>query len=119
MRGRGGGEGKKAFTNPYNLRSRLLGDDETCFATKKIVFSNFICRCSPVPFGITKIQYIVYLQDDILLLIKEFSGNTDSDTIVSHDLTPPIVSRYVRFLILTWSGGIAMRVELYGCQKGN
>ena len=41
VRGRGGGEGKKAFTNPYNLRSRLLGDDETCFATKKNCFFKF------------------------------------------------------------------------------
>ena len=39
MSERKGGRGReKAFTNPYNLRSRLLGDDETCFATKKNCF---------------------------------------------------------------------------------
>lgn len=119
VRGRGGGEGKKPLLTLTTSDLDCLEMTKHVSLLKKIVFSNFICRCSPVPFGITKIQYIVYLQDDILLLIKEFSGNTDSDTIVSHDLTPPIVLRYVRFLILTWSGGIAMRVELYGCQKGN
>ena len=42
MSERKGGRGReKAFTNPYNLRSRLLGDDETCFATKKNCFFKF------------------------------------------------------------------------------
>ena len=119
MRGRGEGKEKEPLLTLTASDLDCLEMTKHVSLLKKIVFSNFICRCLSVPFGITKIQYIIYLQDDILLLIKEFPGNTDSDAIVSHDLTPPIVSRYVRFLILAWSGGIAMRVELYGCQKGN
>ncbi|KAL9989536.1 hypothetical protein ACROYT_G004098 [Oculina patagonica] len=47
---------------------------------------------------------------------KEFSGNTDSDTVVYHDLNPPITARYIRFRPVTWNFQIAMRVELYhGC----
>ncbi|KAL9989534.1 hypothetical protein ACROYT_G004096 [Oculina patagonica] len=45
-----------------------------------------------------------------------FAGNTDSDTVVYHDLNPPITARYIRFRPVTWNFQIAMRVELYhGC----
>jgi len=37
---------------------------------------------------------------------------------VSHDLNPPIITRYIRFRPITWHGWIAMRVELYGCLEG-
>ena len=48
--------------------------------------------------------------------LKELSGNTDGTTVVSHDLIPPIMARYIRFRPLAWHLQIAMRVELYGCQ---
>ena len=48
--------------------------------------------------------------------LKELSGNTDRNTVVSHDLTPPIAARYIRFRPIAWHSWIAMRVELYGCQ---
>ena len=48
--------------------------------------------------------------------LKELSGNTDGTTVVSHDLTPPIAARYIRFRPIAWHQVIAMRVELYGCQ---
>ena len=48
--------------------------------------------------------------------LKELSGNTDGTTVVSHDLTPPIAARYIRFRPIAWHKVIAMRVELYGCQ---
>ena len=49
-------------------------------------------------------------------LFQEFSGNFDQNTIVSHNLTVPIIARYIRFQPLAWSNQIGMRVELYGCQ---
>ena len=48
--------------------------------------------------------------------LKELSGNTDGTTVVSHDLIPAILARYIRFRPLAWHRVIAMRVELYGCQ---
>ncbi|XP_078354170.1 uncharacterized protein LOC144638790 isoform X2 [Oculina patagonica] len=47
---------------------------------------------------------------------KEFTGNVDSDTVVSHELNPPIRARYIRFVPVNWKNHISMRVELYGCQ---
>lgn len=47
---------------------------------------------------------------------QDFSGNTDRDTVVSHELNPPIRARYIRFRPETWYGRISMRVELYGCR---
>lgn len=46
---------------------------------------------------------------------QEFIGNINKDTVVLHDLSPPITARYVRFLPLEWISHISMRVELYGC----
>ena len=37
------------------------------------------------------------------------------NTVVSHDLTPPITARYIRFRPIAWQSWISMRVELYGC----
>ena len=50
--------------------------------------------------------------------IKVFVGNHDQKTIFYHDLSPPIVGRYIRFRSVNWQEGIAMRVELFGC-SGN
>ncbi|XP_078357295.1 uncharacterized protein LOC144642185 [Oculina patagonica] len=46
---------------------------------------------------------------------KEFAANYDQDTVVYHELIPPITARYIRFRPLTWEKGISMRTELYGC----
>lgn len=51
-------------------------------------------------------------------MIKVFAGNTDRDTIVSHDLSPPIKARFIRFQPVAWYNHISMRVELYDCPKG-
>ena len=40
------------------------------------------------------------------------------DTVVSHELRPPIRARYIRFRPLTWNNHISMRVELFGCSRG-
>ncbi|XP_022807910.1 retinoschisin-like [Stylophora pistillata] len=46
-----------------------------------------------------------------------FIGNNDSNSVVAHDLKPPIEARYVRFRPLVWHHWVSMRVELYGCSK--
>lgn len=53
------------------------------------------------------------------MLIKELVGNTDEDTVVYHDLRPPIKARYIRFRPVAWYRAVAIRVELYDCQQGN
>ncbi|XP_078353422.1 uncharacterized protein LOC144638115 isoform X2 [Oculina patagonica] len=51
---------------------------------------------------------------------KIFDGNNDQNTIVTHEITnPPITARYIRFRTVSWKNGIAMRVELYGCEVKN
>ena len=50
--------------------------------------------------------------------LKVFTANTNPDTVVSHELDPPIRARYVRFRPLTWQNHISMRIELYGCAQG-
>ncbi|XP_078365182.1 EGF-like repeat and discoidin I-like domain-containing protein 3 [Oculina patagonica] len=44
-----------------------------------------------------------------------FHGNTDMDTVVSHDLNPIIEARYIRVRPTNWWGHISMRMELYTC----
>ncbi|XP_029200554.2 uncharacterized protein LOC114965136 [Acropora millepora] len=46
---------------------------------------------------------------------KDFLGNADQNTVVSHELDTPIRARYIRFRPTEWHGHISMRVELYGC----
>ncbi|XP_078352346.1 EGF-like repeat and discoidin I-like domain-containing protein 3 [Oculina patagonica] len=47
---------------------------------------------------------------------KVFAGNSDQDSVVYHELIPPITARYIIFRPVTWHGHISMRVELYGCK---
>ncbi|KAL9960203.1 hypothetical protein ACROYT_G033625 [Oculina patagonica] len=47
---------------------------------------------------------------------KALDGNTDSHTVIYHDLNPPITARYIRFRPVAWYDRIMMRVEVYGCQ---
>ncbi|XP_078351521.1 polycystin family receptor for egg jelly-like isoform X1 [Oculina patagonica] len=49
--------------------------------------------------------------------VPDFVGNTDQNTVVYHEINPPITARYIRFRPVTWYAHIAMRVELYGCIK--
>ena len=48
-------------------------------------------------------------------LLQDFTGNSDRNSVVYHELNPPIRARFLRFLPVTWNSFIAMRVELYGC----
>lgn len=50
--------------------------------------------------------------------MKVFDGNTNMDSVVFHQVDPPIIARVIRFRPIAWKGHVSMRVELYGC-KGN
>ncbi|XP_038070097.1 uncharacterized protein LOC119739291 [Patiria miniata] len=44
-----------------------------------------------------------------------FEGNFDSQTIVSNYFDEPVLARRIRILPQEWADGIAMRIELLGC----
>ncbi|XP_048583948.1 uncharacterized protein LOC125563127 [Nematostella vectensis] len=46
------------------------------------------------------------------------TGNNDTMTVVSHNILPVLVTRYVRVTIKTFHGWPVLRVELYGCACG-
>ncbi|XP_020607879.1 contactin-associated protein-like 3B [Orbicella faveolata] len=50
--------------------------------------------------------------------IKIFDGNTNPDSVVYHEFNPPIKARYIRFRPVAWKNHVSMRVEVYGCSKG-
>ncbi|XP_078351506.1 polycystin family receptor for egg jelly-like isoform X2 [Oculina patagonica] len=56
-----------------------------------------------------------YYMEQRNVSIKDFMGNTDQNTVVHHEINPPITARYIRFRPVSWYTHIAMRVELYGC----
>lgn len=68
-----------------------------------------------------RLQYAVdgvnfqYYKEQGQSAIKEFTGNTDRNTIVRYNLNPPITARFIRFRPVSWTGHISMRAELYGC----
>uniref|UniRef100_A0AAZ3Q9I1 Contactin associated protein 2 n=1 Tax=Oncorhynchus tshawytscha TaxID=74940 RepID=A0AAZ3Q9I1_ONCTS len=49
--------------------------------------------------------------------IWAFSGNSNTESVVRHDLAQGIVGRLLRFVPLDWSGEgrIGLRIEVYGC----
>ncbi|XP_056869013.1 contactin-associated protein-like 2a [Takifugu flavidus] len=49
--------------------------------------------------------------------IWAFSGNSNSESVVRHELQQGIVVRFLRFVPLEWSeeGRIGLRIEVYGC----
>ena len=55
----------------------------------------------------------------LLFFIKVFAGNADQDSVVYHDLNPPITSQYILFVPVDYHLHVSMRVELYGCLQGN
>ncbi|XP_015757096.1 PREDICTED: uncharacterized protein LOC107336222 [Acropora digitifera] len=48
---------------------------------------------------------------------KMFAGNSDRNTVVFNRLYPSFHGRYVRFYPKQWHSFIAMRIELYGCNR--
>ncbi|XP_074962094.1 coagulation factor V [Phalacrocorax aristotelis] len=51
-------------------------------------------------------------------MAKVFLGNENNNGHVKHFFNPPILSRFIRIVPRTWYHGIALRVELYGCDFG-
>ncbi|XP_039380015.1 contactin-associated protein-like 2 [Mauremys reevesii] len=49
--------------------------------------------------------------------IWAFPGNTNSDSVIRHDLQHLVIARYIRIVPLDWSGEgqIGLRTEVYGC----
>ncbi|XP_035682848.1 lactadherin-like [Branchiostoma floridae] len=47
--------------------------------------------------------------------LQVFPGNVDSTSLVKNQLDNPVDARYVRFVVQSWHGHIAMRVEILGC----
>uniref|UniRef100_A0A8C7F0Y0 Neuropilin n=1 Tax=Oncorhynchus kisutch TaxID=8019 RepID=A0A8C7F0Y0_ONCKI len=47
---------------------------------------------------------------------KVFHANTDSTEVVLNRIPLPVLARFVRVRPQTWKTGIALRLELYGCQ---
>lgn len=45
----------------------------------------------------------------------QFTGNTDADTVVEHDLPFPVIADRVRLLVIEFTGRGCVRWELYGC----
>ena len=46
---------------------------------------------------------------------KLFKGNNEKDSIVYHEITPPIQACYIRLRPTAWYGHISLRMELYVC----
>ncbi|KAJ8282962.1 hypothetical protein COCON_G00054810 [Conger conger] len=47
---------------------------------------------------------------------KVFHANTDPSEVVLNRIPQPVLARFVRIRPQTWKTGIALRLELYGCQ---
>ncbi|KAM9320182.1 contactin-associated protein-like 5 [Gastrophryne carolinensis] len=75
--------------------------------------SDWVTKFS-VMFSDTGRNWKLYHHDNIIWV---FSGNTNSDGVVSHKFQHSIKARFLRFIPLEWNprGSIGMRVELYGC----
>ena len=50
--------------------------------------------------------------------VKNFTGNTDTNTVKKNALPAEVYTKAIRFYPKSYSGGIALRVELYGYQAG-
>ena len=51
--------------------------------------------------------------------LQVFEGNSDQETVVSHELTQPVITQFIRVNPKTWNEQIALRAELYGFDAGN
>lgn len=54
----------------------------------------------------------------MFVYLQVFLGNANSNEHVKNFFNPPILSRFIRIVPKTWYRGIALRVELYGCDFG-
>ncbi|XP_022805050.1 uncharacterized protein LOC111342257 [Stylophora pistillata] len=126
-----GRDGFKEWVTKYNLQ---YSDDGVTFAFYKEFDSSsekvWCLMETEIRVGrnghdewVTKFRLQYGEDEDILhffedpghFAAKVFKGNTDSDTVVYDTLTPPIITRYIRFKPAEWHNRISMRVEIYGC----
>ena len=49
---------------------------------------------------------------------QEFTGNTNANEMVKHDLNRPITAHFIRFVPVEWNYKPCMRVEVYGSAIG-
>ena len=54
-----------------------------------------------------------------VFLTQVFGGNADKNSVVKHTISPSIEGRLLRLHPRSWNGHISLRMELYGCLKGN
>ena len=74
-------------------------------------------------FGSVKIasrplHYSFYTYIYIILFLKIFEGNTDGDSIVTHNLAPVMVLNSIQIHPKACNRHCALRVEFLGCYKG-
>ena len=67
------------------------------------------------PRGLRR-AHLISAVSALLFFIQDFVGNTDEDTVVPHDLTPPVMARFIRFCPVAFNNHMSMRVEVYGCK---
>ncbi|KAA8593122.1 hypothetical protein FQN60_018577 [Etheostoma spectabile] len=53
--------------------------------------------------------------DDESIPFKTFLGNTSNNVHVKNYIYPPIFSRFIRIIPMSWMNSITMRIELLGC----
>lgn len=65
----------------------------------------------------TNYLYTVWTEMYSAFPLQVFTGNSNTESVVRHDLQHSIVARYLRFIPLGWSeeGQIGLRIEIYGC----
>lgn len=51
--------------------------------------------------------------------LQVFEGNSDQETVVTHELTQPVITQFIRVNPKTWNEQIALRAELYGFDAGS
>ncbi|KAM6310335.1 coagulation factor V [Aegotheles albertisi] len=84
--------------------------------TKSISAENFV-KTYVIQYSNEGSEWKSYT-DDASSVAKVFLGNENSSGHVKHFFKPPILSRFIRIVPRTWYHGIALRLELYGCDFG-
>ena len=74
-------------------------------------FIYYLEKTSTQLFMLARLHTYIYT----VLLNKGIHWQHNENSIVFHDLIPPIRARYIRFRPTAWHQHISMRVELYGC----
>ena len=54
----------------------------------------------------------------LIVLFKEFDGNTDRFSVVSHKLENDIIAHSIRINPISYYGSISLRADFYGCKSG-